>query len=363
MLAALSGCAGDEARDPAANAGGTTAGGGAGGAGGTGGGAGSAGSSAGGAAGGGGSGGVEPAEPFTVENGVCHPTSIPGPEPVYEVDSTFGHVGSMVARGDTLYFAESADFNDIPPRIAQLGDAGAPTTLIAGARAAKLQVFGEKLYYVEGEALKSFDLVAAGAAPVVLNTVADILAYDDQHVVYKDATNIYAVAVGAPDLTGAVTLGSAEPIASAVIGGDTLYLSNGDKVYRVGLDGTGAADVVPDDDFGLIGIIALDGTSLYFDDDDNLRVVPVSGGTARTIAVAGPDSLFYDTAAFASILPAGDVIYWADDGSTYGWTAVDGSRCGILGTHNGFFQSGGAVADGYIYASGEATIYRIERPE
>ncbi len=364
MLAALSGCGGDDDNDNGAtnNAmGGSTASGGAGGAGSSTGG--SAGSSAG-ATAGGGSAGMQSTEPFTVEDGVCKPAAVAGPEPIYEIDNVFGHIGSMATHGDTLYFAESADFDDIPPRIAKLEGDGPPTTVVDG-HASNLRVFGDTLYYVESDVLKSVDLAGASAAPVVLNTLTDmnVLEYDEQHVVYQDETNIYVVDVGAEDLTAAVTLHAADSIYSTAIAADTLYLSSRDGVYRLALDGTGLADVVPDDSFAFIGLITSDGTSLYFDDGDMLKVVPVAGGEPLTIGVAGADSLFYDTAAFARLLPAGGVIYWADDGESYGWTAVDGTRCGILGTHDAFFAGGAALATSYLFASGEASIYRVARPE
>ncbi len=278
------------------------------------------------------------------------------------MESTFGHVASMAAHGDTLYFAEYADFNDPPPRIAKLEEAGPPSTVVAGARASQLRMVGDTLYYLESGALKSIDVATANATPVVLNTVAGIVAFDERHVVYKDETNIYAVAAGAPDLTGAVTLYTdSASIYSATIAADTLYLSSRDGVYRVGLDGTGAADVVADDSFSFIGLIASDGTSLYFDDSDTLKVAPVAGGMPRSFGLAGPDSLFDNTAKFSKLYPAGAVIYWADDGSTYGWTALDGLSCGILGTHDAFFEGGGALADSYFYASGEKSIYRVKR--
>jgi hypothetical protein len=131
-------------------------------------------------------------------------------------------------------------------------------------------------------------------------------------------------------------------------------------VFRVGLDGTGAATVVPDDGFALINMVASDGTSVFFDDDDTLKVVPAAGGTPRAFGRAGPGSLF-SSATFARLLPAGDRIYWADDGSSYGWTALDGMSCGILGTHDAFFSGGATLADNYLFASGEATVYRVNR--
>ena len=312
---------------------------------------------------GGGSAGSPNNDPFMVVNGVCRPRVIAGPEPIYEIDSIFGHVGSMAARGDTLYFAESADFDDIPPRLAKLDGAGPPTTVVEGARASQLRVFGDKLYYVDTDELKSLDLAAAAATPVVLNSVAGIVAYDEQHIVYKDETNFYAIAVGAQDSTSAVMVHAVEGIYSQALAGDTLYLSGRESVTRVGLDGTGAMDVVPYDHFAFIGLIASDGTSLYFDDSDLLKIVPVGGGEPRAFGVAGPDALFDNTAAFSGLFPGGGIIYWADDGESYGWTAVDGSRCGILGTHDAIFAGGGALADSYFYASGEATIYRAPRAD
>jgi hypothetical protein len=358
LVTALTGC-GDDTKP-----GNTAASGGAGGSqsgGGTAGAGGSAGSGAGtGGSAGSSTGGAQPALPFVVQDGICSPSSMPGPKPIYEIDSVFGHVGPIAARGDTLYFGESADFDDIPPRIAKLEGDGPPTTFVAGAHAFGLQIIGDKLYYVDAEGLKSVDLATAGSAPTTLNKIESIVTHDDKHVVYKDETNYYAVAVGAPDLTGAVTLRAIAGIYSVALAGDTLYLSSREGVYRVGLDGTGAANVVPDDNFAFINMVASDGTSVFFDDQDTLRVVAAGGGTPRSFGRAGPGSLF-SSAAFARLLPAGDRIYWADDGSSYGWTALDGMSCGILGTHDAFFEGGAALAENYLFASGEATVYRVNR--
>lgn len=358
LVTALTGC-GDDTKPGGGAANGGAAGSQSLGAAGTAGAGGSAGSGAG--TGGAAIGGAQPVVPFVVENGICRPNPIPGPKALYEIDSTFGHVGPMATRGDTLYFGESADFDDIPPRIAKLEGDGPPTTVVEGAHAFQLRIIGDKLYYVDAEGLKSVDLAAAGSAPTTLNTVTNIVAHDDKRVVYKDETNYYAVAVGAPDLTGAVTLRAIAGIYSVAIAGDTLFLSSRDGVYKVGLDGTGAANVVPDDDFAFINMVQSDGTSVFFDDDDTLNVVPAAGGTPRSFGRAGPDSLFFDTAAFSRLLPAGDRIYWADDGSSYGWTALDGMSCGILGTHDAFFEGGATLAENYLFASGDATVYRVDR--
>ncbi|MES1183598.1 MAG: hypothetical protein ABUL60_07265 [Myxococcales bacterium] len=359
LVTALTGCGDDGTPGGAAASGGAAGSQSAGGTAGTGGSAGSGVGTSGTA--GSATGGAQPAVPFVVEDGICRPNPIPGPKPLYEIDSVFGHVGPMAARGDTLYFGESADFDDIPPRIAKLEGDGPPTTFVAAAHAFQLRIIADKLYYVDAEGLKSVDLAAATATPTTLNKVANIVTHDDKHVVYKDETNYYAVAVGAPDLTGAVTLRPIEGIYSVALAGDTLYLSSREGVSRVGVDGTGAANVVPDDSFAFINMVASDGTSVFFDDHDTLKVVPAAGGTARSFGRAGPDSLFFDTAAFSRLLPAGDRIYWADDGSSYGWTALDGMSCGILGTHDGFFEGGATLADNYLFASGEATVYRVDR--
>jgi len=235
--------------------------------------------------------------------------------------------------------------------------------VVEGARGSILQVFGDKLFYVEGNALKSIDLMAPGAAPVILNTVEGILAYDAEHVVYKDETSVYSLAVGAADATSAVTLRAADSIYGVAIAGNRVFLSSRAGVYSVGVDGTAPADVVPDDSFAFIEMVASDGTNVYFDDGDVLKIVPAAGGEPRSIGVSGPDLLFDNTASFAKIFPAGDIVHWVDDGETYGWTALDGTRCGILGTHDAFFSGGGTLAETYLYASGDATIYRAERAE
>src|SRR5689334_11350963 len=93
MVAALAGCGDDNPSQGAAGGGaaGAMSTGGAGG--------GVSGTAAGGTSGsgGGGTGGMAPQEPFKVTDGVCYPTPMPGPEPIYEIGNTFGHIGAMAA--------------------------------------------------------------------------------------------------------------------------------------------------------------------------------------------------------------------------------------------------------------------------
>ena len=88
--------------------------------------------------------------------------------------------------------------------------------------------------------------------------------------------------------------------------------------------------------------------------------IPLTGGEPTILGTAGPDG-FGSDAQFNDMVPSVSVVYWADDTESWGWTAKDGMSCAIMGQHNGFFGGAVAVSESYLYARGDAELYRVER--
>jgi hypothetical protein len=112
---------------------------------------------------------------------------------------------------------------------------------------------------------------------------------------------------------------------------DVLYVSDGDTVTRTNIDGSGASPLFPPDSFNFISLVGADATTVFFDNDMVLSSLPATGGEPVELGRGGGDSLFSGTSRFAQFLPGRNVVYWVDDSSSYGWTALDGTSCGILG--------------------------------
>jgi hypothetical protein len=360
LIAWCVGCGGDSPSDTDAAAGGTT---------GTGGGAtegtGSAATGGGptGGAGGSGSGGGDgsggqASEPFSLEYGRCSPNPVPGPEPIYENTDTFAHIEAIVTHGDDLIFVESYDFNDPPPRIAKL-DAGGSVSTVLDAGALDLAVYGDSLYLVDGEGLKTLDLTNPTAELEPQTLVSGILAFDDMNVVFSTETEVFSVAIGlGDDMSSAVNLGAlGDVVRQPTISGGVLYYHDVDDVLALSLDGSGSTQVTPTDEFRYIWFMALGATHAYFDDNP-LKAIPLTGGEPTVLGTAGPDGFGQD-AGFTDLAPSGSFVYWADDNESWGWTAADGMSCAILGQHKGFFGGAVAVSTTYVYARGDAELYRV----
>jgi len=320
----------------------------------------SGGNASGGNANGGNASGGQPSEPFSVQDGQCIPNTVPGPEPIYENVDTFAHIDAIATHGDELIFVESYDFNDPPPRIAKLDATGSVSTLL-DAGAVDLAVYGDSLYVVDAEGLKTLDLTNAAAELEPQTLVTGIMAFNDTQVVYATETEVFAITIGqTDDLSGAVLLGPlGDVMRQPTVSGEALYYHDVDNVLALNLDGSGATQVTPTDEFRYIWFMAVDATHAYFDDSP-LRSVPLTGGEPAALGVPGPDG-FGRFAGFVDLAPSGDVVYWADDNESWGFTAKDGMSCAILGTHKGFAEGAVAVSTSYVYARGDADLYRLPR--
>lgn len=304
----------------------------------------------------------EPAalEPFVVEDGSCKPLFQPEPEAAYKADSVFGHIGSVTSWGDDIFFAEFANFDDIPPRIARLKPDNSVDTLLDGT-VGLLKVFGDTLYFADAEGLKSLDLKTAGSTPQTLMVVPSVVDYDLSNVLYRNAE--YAAGIipfGAETLDGVVLLPELMPAGLALFG-NQVYFSDRETVWRVGVDGQNPTALFPADSFNFTGALATDGNIVLFDNSDVLFSVPAAGGEVRKLGRAGEDSFPDRTAAFSQYFFGRDVVYWVDDASSFGWTALDGQRCGLLGKYRSFNPAAGHLSQSEFIAGGDNGLYRVPR--
>lgn len=302
-----------------------------------------------------------PLEPFVIQDGICKPLLQPEPETVYEGDSLFAHIGAIASWGDDVYFAEYADFNDIPPRIARLKPDNSVDTLLDG-NAGRLKVIADTLYFADNEGLKSLDLKTAGATPQALMTVPNVVDYDLSTVLYRDEEYVAGiVAFGAETLDGVVPLPEPMPAGLALFG-DQVYYSDLDTVWKVGLDGQNPTALFPAGSSNYILAVGTDGNTVLFDNRDVLSSVPSAGGEVKKLGRAGDDRLFPNsTAAFEQYLFGRGVVYWVDDGSSFGWTALDGQSCGLFGGYSAFNPPAAHLTEREFIVGGDEGLYRIPR--
>lgn len=331
-----------------------------------------------------------PTEPFVIAYGACRPNVLDVPEPIYEGGHFNATISSVTGTEDEVYFAESSSFDEIPPRIAKVTAAGTVETVLDG-RFSKLKVLNGKLYFVQVNAMNedelwALDLATAAAEPQFVMQVSGLVDYNESTVLYSDGDGlVWRAALGAT-LAAPVPEGSAdgglgdaaatapvEPAGGAgelllaerpwalSLFGDTVYFSNGDTVLRIGVEGGEATPLFPPDSFNYIASVGTDGTNVFFDNQDELTLVPAAGGEPRVLGVAGADSLFDDTARFVQFFSANDLVYWVDDGGTFGWTALDGQSCGVLGRFSSFFDAQGHLTKDSFFVGGDSGMYKVSR--
>jgi hypothetical protein len=274
-----------------------------------------------------------------------------------------------------------------------------------------LKVLGDELYFVGADELLSLDLSTPDAEPQVVMSLAAVdwlLDYDENFVLYADedgamwraalganlgagatedaesgdagtsedgtaadsaladagAPPVSADAAAAEGLEAATDPGLllvAERPRDVTLFGDTIYYSDGDTVLSLSVNGGEPTALFPPDSFNFITAVGTDGSVVFFDNKDVLTTVPASGGEPLEIGRAGGDSLFNDTAAFSQYLPGRDIVYWVDDGSGYGWTALDGQSCGLLGSYSSFFDAEAHLTDDYLFVGGDSGLYQVPR--
>jgi hypothetical protein len=303
---------------------------------------------------------VAPPEPFVLEFDLCRPNFIEAPEPIHDPGHFNATISSVTGWGDEVFFAESASFDEIPPRIARVRPDGTVETLLDGA-VTHLEVFGDTLYYIGAGAFSSLDLSTPGAAPQVVMEISGLVAHDETTVLYSDDNDaVWSAALGAEDLSASVLLLEERPWDVALLG-DTVYFSDGETVHSIGVDGSGRTALFAADSFNFITSVGSDGATVFFSNQDVLTSVPAAGGEPMELGLAGRDSLFGDTAEFARLLPGRGVVYWVDDGSSFGWTALDGQSCGILGRFDSFFDADGYLTESELFVGGDSGLYRVPR--
>jgi hypothetical protein len=112
--------------------------------------------------------------------------------------------------------------------------------------------------------------------------------------------------------------------------GGNVYYSDlySQRVYRVPADG-GDAESLAVGMQGSVQAVAADTDALYWVDDTQIQRTPLdSPGELTTIGQGGSAPLGRGRVMTMKLIE--DRLYWADDVFDVGWTAIDGSACGLV---------------------------------
>ena len=261
--------------------------------------------------------------------------------------STAGNsMQGLAVDGDTVYFGEAGIMKAFGvAKVAATG--GTPTTIVPGNSMWQVTVANGYIYYYDAGLQEIGRAPVAGGAPQIL--VRDVdpagpLAVANGYVYFvHPRTNFTQANVLRVPITA-----MAPPSTSP----DVLLMPVGAEV------------VAPGDHYAADGVAA-NGTTLYFDDDNRVMMVPLAGGTATKIYQA-PDKQgsfgLTETTRIGFVLPAKEKVYWTADAgrcSDLMWSSADGSNVGSR--VHGVFAPGGLAANAthLYFLSGGNQLLRI----
>jgi len=261
--------------------------------------------------------------------------------------STAGNsMQGLAVDGDTVYFGEAGIMKAFGvAKIAATG--GTATTIVPGNSMWQVTVADGYVYYYDAGLQEIGRAPVAGGAPQIL--VRDVnpagpLAVADGYVYFvHPRTNFTQANVLRVPITA-----MAPPSTSP----DVLLMPVGAEV------------VAPGDHFAADGVAA-NQTTLYFDDDNRVMMVPLAGGTATKIYQAPdkPGSFgSTETTRIGFVLPAKGKVYWTADAgrcSDLMWSSSDGTNVGSR--VHGVFAPGGLAANAthLYFLSGGTQLLRI----
>jgi hypothetical protein len=221
-------------------------------------------------------------------------------------------------------------------------------------------------YWVNGNAIYKASLEATDAAPeMVASGVmhgAQFLAYDEENLYFADSESIWKQPL---DGSAGTNLHSAIAVQDMKLFGGKLYYSDlySQRVYRVPADG-GDAESLAVGMQGTVQAVAADTDSVYWVDDTQIeRTMLDSPGEFTTIGQGGSAPLGRGRVMTMKLIE--DRLYWADDVFDIGWTAIDGSACGLvvkgLAGVSGWDVDEDAVYVAVPGAGGGSELWRIAR--
>jgi len=261
--------------------------------------------------------------------------------------STAGNsMQGLAVDGDTVYFGEAGIMKAFGVgKVAATG--GTATTIVPGNSMWQVTVADGDIYYYDAGLQEIGRAPVAGGTPQIL--VRDVdpagpIAVANGYVYFvHPRVNFTQANVLRVPITG-----MAPPSTSP----DVLLMPVGAEV------------VAPGDHFKADGVAA-DQTTLYFDDDNRVMMVPLAGGTATKIYQA-PDKPgnfgSTETTRIGFVLPAKGKVYWTTDAGRCPdvmWSSSDGSSVGSR--VHGVFAPGGLAANAthLYFLSGGMQLLRI----
>jgi hypothetical protein len=189
------------------------------------------------------------------------------------------------------------------------------------------------VYWAKGSAIYKASIDASDAMPAMVAggvlRGAEFLSYDEKNLYFADdgAGSIWQQPLAG---TAPVSLDSAIAAEDMKLFAGHLYYSDlySQRVYRVPVGG-GDAESLAVGMQGSVQAVAADIDTLYWVDDTQIQSTPIgSPSEATTIGQGGAAPL--GRGRVMSMKLVEDRLYWADDVFDIGWTATDGSACGLV---------------------------------
>jgi hypothetical protein len=212
---------------------------------------------------------------------------------------------------------------------------GAPARVVATTAAADFLAADLHAYWFESNAIYKASLDATDATP---GLVGGGLPHPVSLFNF-DTTNLYFVDGQAQVIVRLALAGGAPaPVASPVVVQDLvlragfLYFSEGSQkqVYRVSIKDGSTSEALTSGVNVSPRAVEADATTLYWVDDIQILSTPIGKpGMHKALGVGGPGKIS-GLGLISKMTLLSSRLYWADDAGNVGWTAIDGSACGLV---------------------------------
>jgi hypothetical protein len=238
-------------------------------------------------------------------------------------------LAQVSARAQGAFVADSAD------GLLRLPPGSADFVRIARAQVDTFLAADLSVYWASGSVLEKAALDATDAEPEIvaqgLEHGARFLSYDQTHLYFTDLVpgSIWQQPLAGTARTRLVGMIAVQDMKLA---SGYVYYTDGSsqRVFRVSVKG-GDPELLATGMQGTGGVqaVATDGDNVYWVDDTQIEKTPIGSPTeVTTIGQGGAAPL--GRGRVTSMTLVSDRLYWADDVYDVGWTAIDGSACGLV---------------------------------
>lgn len=253
-------------------------------------------------------------------------------------------LGALAERRGQLFVVDSAD------GLLRLPDGKTELERAVAGAVGEFLVADLNLYWLREGGLWRASISDTNATPdpvaMQLGHQASLLRFDADHLYFADtaARGAFRIAI-----TGGMveTIASGLDVRDQVVQSGFVYLADASskRVRRVMVDGS-APMVMSPAALSEIDALATDGVGLYWADDFELVATKLDDPTSRkSLATAGPRA-DGSPARLVRLEVADKRLYFSDDGGNFGWTALDGSKCGLIVKAAGTLNGSDVAADG-----------------